>query len=81
MFNRKYEGCSADLAERIISRSYHIKQKQSLYQNMLSFFSDLSLPKPAFVMPTLFLAGFLISFNIGNITDVTDYIDSMYLSL
>ena len=81
---RKFIDCSENLAERIIKQSYNIKQKHSWSEMIRNLFADLSMPKPAYIMPAMFLFGLMISFSLGFYTSTettADFIDGMYLSL
>jgi hypothetical protein len=83
---RRTEAASPDLARRIILKAQHTPQIQafSLGRWIKQTFSELHLPKPAYVLAGSLVMGFVLGFNIpseapidnGDTAQVQSFLDS-----
>jgi hypothetical protein len=75
--SRRFEPASPGLAERIISKAQHIPQTQtvSLSQWMKRLFAEFHLPRPAYVIASTLIFGFVVGFTIPQYTTTADEID------
>lgn len=87
MLNRKFEQASTDLEERIIAASLRVRQKKSpvrkaagVFETLKKTFAEFSLPNPAYIMPTVFILGMLVSFGFSSsaAADMTQFVDEIY---
>ncbi len=81
MFERKFENCSADLADRIIKQSYKIEQKKSLYSIISAMFSELWLPQPVYIVPVIFALGLFLNMAFYPVVDVNEFVDNIYINI
>jgi hypothetical protein len=73
--SRRLEPASPDLAQRIISTARQLPQNRTMpvWQWICELFSELHLPKPAYVLASALILGMLIGFNApGDNDDVDD---------
>jgi hypothetical protein len=77
--SRRVEPASPDLAERIISKARHLPQQQtiSLTQWMKGLFAEFHLPRPAYVMASTLIFGFVVGFTIPQYPTTADDADSL----
>jgi hypothetical protein len=71
--SRRFEPASSDLAERIIHKAQHLPQHQmvSLSQWIRELFTDFHLPRPAYVLVSTLIFGFVVGFTIPQYTTPT----------
>lgn len=76
---RRFEPASPDLAERIIRQARQVPQNQtiSLTQWVRRLFAEFRLPRPAYVLVSTLLVGFVVGFTIPQYTTTADDTDSI----
>jgi len=76
---RRFEPASPDLTERIIRKAQHIPQNQtiSLSQWVRGLFAEFHLPRPAYVLVSTLIFGFVVGFTIPQYTITADDTDSI----
>lgn len=74
---RRFESASPDLAERIIRRARQIPQNQtiSLTQWVGKLFAEFRLPRPAYVLVSTLMVGFIVGFTVPQYTTTADETD------
>ena len=77
--SRRFEPASPDLAERIVRKAQLLPQHQAVFlsQWVKELFSDFHLPRPAYVLVSTLIFGFVVGFTIPQYTPSTDDADSM----
>ena len=77
--SRRFEPASPDLAERIIRKAHYIPQNQmiSLPQWVRGLFAEFHLPRPAYVLVSTLIFGFVVGFTIPQYTTTADDTDSI----
>jgi hypothetical protein len=75
--SRRFEPASPDLAGRIISKAQQIPQNQtvSLSQWLKGLFAEFHLPRPAYVIVSTLIFGFVVGFTVPQYTTTADEID------
>ena len=75
--SRRFEPASPDLAERIIHKAQRMPQTQtvSLSQWVRELFIDFHLPRPAYVLVSTLIFGFVVGFNTPRYTITADDAD------
>ncbi len=76
--SRRVEPASLDLANRIVRKALLLPQEQtvSLSQWVRELFTDFHLPRPAYVLVSTLIFGFIVGFTIPQHTTSTDDADS-----
>lgn len=74
---RRFEPASPDLAERIVHQARQIPQNQtiSLTQWVRGLFAEFRLPRPAYVLVSTLIFGFVVGFTIPQYTTTADDTD------
>jgi hypothetical protein len=77
--SRRLEPASPDLAERIVHKTRHLPQNQtvSLTQWMKGLFAEFHLPRPAYVLASALIFGFVVGFTVPQYTTPADDADSL----
>lgn len=77
--SRRLEPASPDLAERIIHKARHLPQNQtvSVTQWMKGLFAEFHLPRPAYVLASALIFGFVVGFTVPQNTTPADDADSI----
>jgi hypothetical protein len=77
--SRQIEPVSPDLVERIVRKAQHIPQNQTvpLTQWVRGLFTEFHLPRPAYVLVSTLILGFVVGFTIPQSTKTADDADSM----
>ena len=77
--SRRLEPASPDLAERIVHKARHLTQNQtvSLTQWMKGLFAEFHLPRPAYVLASALIFGFVVGFTVPQKTTPADDADSL----
>ena len=77
--SRRLEPASPDLAERIIHKARHLPQNQtvSVTQWMKGLFAEFHLPRPAYVLASALIFGFVVGFTVPQNTMPSDDADSL----
>ena len=75
--SRRFEPASPDLAERIIRKAQQMPQNQtvSLTQWVRGLFTEFRLPRPAYVLVSTLIFGFVVGFTIPQYTTTADDAD------
>ena len=76
---RRFEPASPDLAERIIRQAQRVPQHQTvaLTQWVRGLFAEFRLPRPAYVLVSTLIFGFVVGFTIPQYTTTADDTDSI----
>ena len=74
---RRFEPASPDLAERIVRQAQQMPQNQtvSLTQWVRGLFAEFHLPRPAYVLVSTLIFGFVVGFNTPQYTTTADDAD------
>jgi len=77
--SRRFELASLDLAERIIRQAQQVPQNQtvSLTQWVRGLFAEFRLPRPAYVLVSTLIFGFVVGFTLPQYTTTADDTDSI----
>src|SRR5262245_53305722 len=77
--SRRFEPASPDLAERIVRKAQHLPQNQaiSLTQWVRGLFAEFHLPRPAYVLVSTLIFGFVVGFTVPQYTTTADDADSI----
>jgi hypothetical protein len=77
--SRRLEPASPDLAERIIRKAQLLPQQQSvsLGRWISELFTDFHLPRPAYVLVSTLIFGFVVGFTIPQYTTSIDEADAI----
>src|SRR5262245_37891268 len=77
--SRQFASPSPDLAERIVRKAQHLPQNQavSLSQWVRELFAEFHLPRPAYVLVSTLIFGFVVGFTIPQHTTTADDADSI----
>jgi hypothetical protein len=77
--SRRFEPASPDLVERIIRKALLLPQHQtvSLSQWVRELFSDFHLPRPAYVLVSTLIFGFVVGFTVPQYMTPTDDVDPL----
>jgi hypothetical protein len=77
--SRRFEPASPDLADRIVHEAQYMPQNQmvSLTQSVRGLFSEFRLPRPAYVLVSTLIFGFVVGFTIPQYTTTADDTDSI----
>jgi hypothetical protein len=77
--SRRLEPASPDLAERIVHKARHLPQNQtvSLTQWMKGLFAEFHLPRPAYVLVSALIIGFVVGYTAPQNTTPADDADSL----
>jgi len=75
--SRRVEPVSPDLAERIVRKAQHLPQNQTvpLTQWVRGLFTEFHLPRPAYVLVSTLIFGFVVGFTIPQYTTTADDAD------
>jgi hypothetical protein len=75
--SRRVEPAGPDLAERIISKARQVPQTQtvSLAQWVKGLFAEFHLPRPAYVIASTLIFGFVVGFTTPQHTTTVDDVD------
>jgi hypothetical protein len=76
---RRFEPASPDLAERIIRQAQQVPQNRTvtLTQWVKGLFAEFRLPRPAYVLVSTLIFGFVVGFTIPQYTTTADDTDSI----
>ena len=77
--SRRFETASPDLAERIIRQAQQVPQNQTvpLTQWVRRLFAEFRLPRPAYVLVSTLIFGFVVGFTLPQHTTTADDTDSI----
>ena len=77
--SRRFEPASPDLAKRIIRQAQQVPQNQTvaLTQWVKGVFAEFRLPRPAYVLVSTLIFGFVVGFTIPQYTTTADDRDSI----
>lgn len=75
--SRRFEPASPDLTERIVRQAQQMPQNQtvSLTQWVRELFAEFRLPRPAYVLISTLIFGFVVGFNTPQYTTTADDTD------
>jgi hypothetical protein len=76
---RRFEPASPDLAERIIRRARQVPQNQTVPLTLWvrGLFAEFRLPRPAYVLVSTLIFGFVVGFTIPQYTTTADDTDTI----
>jgi hypothetical protein len=76
---RRFEPANPDLAERIIRQAQQMPQNQTvaLTQWVRGLFAEFRLPRPAYVLVSTLIFGFVVGFTIPQYTTTAEDTDSI----
>ena len=74
---RRFEPASPDLAKRIVRQAQQIPQNQtvSLTQWVRGLFAEFRLPRPAYVLVSTLIVGFVVGFTVPQYTTTAEDTD------
>ena len=77
--SRRLEPASPELAKRIVHKARRLPQNQvtSLTQWVKGLFAEFHLPRPAYVLASALIIGFIIGFTVPQNTTPADDADSL----
>jgi hypothetical protein len=77
--SRQFEPAGPDLAERIVRKAQQISQTQaiSLTQWVKRLFAEFHLPRPAYVIASTLIFGFVVGFTVPQHKTIADDADSI----
>ncbi len=84
MLNRKFEESSIDLSDKIISKSYTIKQRKpaGLYVKEYFFgYMNISKANFAYLSVAMFVCGIIMELSISQSVNVFDLMDNVYIGM
>ena len=75
--SRRIEPASSDLAERIVRKAQQMPQNQTVFltQWVRGLFAEFHLPRPAYVLVSTLIFGFIVGFTIPQYTTTADDAD------